>query len=158
MASSSTDTERMILPPTVGGSRAEIAHLQALVLSNPTHLTLTSGDDHAPLPSEVVDALRQALAALAKDQAVMILPTATLLTTQQAADILGVSRPTIVKILEAGEIPFVTPGRHRRIQLADVVAYQQRSRLETAEALDELMQDSARYYTETPSVDESVAR
>ncbi|WP_353647451.1 helix-turn-helix domain-containing protein [Nakamurella sp. A5-74] len=126
-------------------------------MSNPTHLTLTSGDDHAPLPSEVVDVLSQALAALARDQAVTILPTATLLTTQQAADILGVSRPTIVKILEAGEIPFVTPGRHRRIQLADLVAYQQRSRQQTAEALDELMKDSAQYYLETASADDESA-
>lgn len=66
---------------------------------------------------------------------------------------------TVVKILEAGEIPFLTPGRHRRTQLADLVAYQQRSRQQTAEALDELMPDSAQYYLETASEnDESAVR
>jgi excisionase family DNA binding protein len=149
--------ESPILPPTTSARRAEIAHLQALVLSDPKHLTLSTGDDHAPLPDQVVDALRQALVALAQDQAVTIFPTATLLTTQQAADVLGVSRPTIIKILDAGEIPYITPGRHRRISLTDVLAYQQRSAAKTSRALDELMQDSAEFYTTATSADHDSA-
>lgn len=146
MAAGRTTVEPPILPPTTSGRREEIAHLQALVLRDPEHLTLSSGDDHAPLPGPVVDALRRALVALAQGQAVTIFPTSTLLTTQQAADMLGVSRPTIIKILDAGEIPYITPGRHRRISLTDVLAYQRRSAVATSEALDELMQDSADFY------------
>lgn len=146
MAAGRTAVEPPILPPTTSGRRAEIAHLQALVLRDPEHLTLSTGDDQAPLPRPVVDALRQALVALAQGQAVTIFPTSTLLTTQQAADLLGVSRPTIIKILDAGEIPYITPGRHRRISLTDVLAYQRRSAATTSEALDELMQDSADFY------------
>lgn len=154
MTSTHSTTERPILPPTTSAPRAEIAHLQALVLRDPEHLTLSNGDDQARLPDQVVDALRQALVALARDQAVTILPTATLLTTQQAADVLGVSRPTIIKILDAGEIPYMTPGRHRRIQLTDVLAYQQRSADQTSHALDDLMQNSAEFYTTTASADD----
>lgn len=154
MTSTNSTTKRPILPPTTSAPRAEIAHLQALVLQDPRHLTLSNGDDQAALPDQVIDALRQALVALARDQAVTILPTATLLTTQQAADVLGVSRPTIIKILDAGEIPYLTPGRHRRIQLTDVLAYQQRSAAKTSRALDDLMRDSAEFYTTTASADD----
>jgi excisionase family DNA binding protein len=88
---------------------------------------------------------------------VTIFPTATLLTTQQAADLLGVSRPTIIKILDAREIPYITPGRHRRISLTDVLDYQQRSATKTSQALDELMEDSAEFYTTVSPADQDSA-
>ncbi|MEO6116882.1 MAG: helix-turn-helix domain-containing protein [Pseudolysinimonas sp.] len=60
------------------------------------------------------------------------------LTTQAAADFLGISRPTLVKLLESGEIAFELRGRHRRVTLRDVVDYQNRSRVERGAALGEL--------------------
>ncbi|MGH3549318.1 MAG: helix-turn-helix domain-containing protein [Pseudonocardiaceae bacterium] len=65
-----------------------------------------------------------------------------MLTTGQAADILGVSRPTLVRLLEAREIPFDKPGRHRRIRLGDLLAYQQRARRARAAGLDEMVRVS----------------
>ena len=62
------------------------------------------------------------------------------LTTQEAADLLGISRPTLVKLLESGEMPFEQPGRHRRVRLADVVAYRQRRSSQRRESLDRMVE------------------
>jgi excisionase family DNA binding protein len=66
----------------------------------------------------------------------------TTLTTSQAAHILGISRPTLVRLLESGEIPYEQPARHRRVRLADILAYQQRARRARATALDEMVRIS----------------
>ncbi len=151
MTSANSTTERPILPPTTETPRAAIADLQALVSHDPQHLILSNGHEQASLPEQIIDALRQTLVALARNQAVTILTTDTLLTTQQAAEVLGVSRPTLIKILETGDIPYLTPGRHRRIQLTDVLAYQRRRSVQAGRALDELMEDSGEFYLNSPS-------
>ncbi|PZF61758.1 hypothetical protein DEI81_10165 [Curtobacterium sp. MCBD17_013] len=60
------------------------------------------------------------------------------LTTHEGADQLGVSRPTLVRLLEAGAIPFQKPGRHRRVPLSDLVADQEHEQDERRSALREL--------------------
>ena len=57
---------------------------------------------------------------------VTIVPLATRPTTQEAADFLGISRPTLVKLLESGAMPFETVGRHRRVTLDDLLNYQEK--------------------------------
>jgi excisionase family DNA binding protein len=57
-----------------------------------------------------------------------VVPRAKKLTTQGAADFLGISRPTLVKLLEQGAMPFDKVGRHRRVTLGDVLACQKRER------------------------------
>ncbi|MGH3562772.1 MAG: helix-turn-helix domain-containing protein [Mycobacterium sp.] len=99
---------------------------------------ITCGDQSAELPAELADVLVRAVQALAEGQAVTISPHRTTLTTQEAAEILGVSRPTLVKLLKEDKIPFTQPGRHRRVQLADVLAFQEHQARARAEALDEL--------------------
>ena len=91
------------------------------------------------LPEPVFEALVQVATALARGQAVTVMPHSTLLTTQEAADLLGVSRPTVVRLLEGGEIPFEVRGRHRRIRLADLLAYQEQARRQRGEALEEMV-------------------
>ena len=68
----------------------------------------------------------------------MLIPLHKEITTQEAADILGVSRPYIVKLLEQGDIPYRKLKRHRRIRFEDLMIYKERSDREMERALDEL--------------------
>jgi len=78
------------------------------------------------LPPEVAEVLVTTLDAFAHGAAVTLTPHERTLTTQEAADLLGVSRPTVVRLLEHGAIPYDQPGSHRRIKLADVLEHQRR--------------------------------
>jgi excisionase family DNA binding protein len=84
------------------------------------------------------EVLRQAAHQLAAGLAVSIVPIGMKLSTQQTADLLGVSRPHVVKLLEQGEIPYTRTGKHRRVLLSDVLAYRDRQAGRRSEALDEL--------------------
>lgn len=91
------------------------------------------------LPEELYEVLRDVVVALSQGLAITLAPQHTVLTTGEAADLLGVSRPTLVRLLEAGEIPFDKPGRHRRIRLDDLLAHQQRVRRARAAGLEEMV-------------------
>ena len=68
----------------------------------------------------------------------MLTQRGTKLSTQQAADLLGVSRPHVVKLLDSGEIPHTKTGKHRRVLLTDVLTYRDRLAARRSDALDEL--------------------
>ncbi|MGH3401549.1 MAG: helix-turn-helix domain-containing protein [Streptosporangiaceae bacterium] len=107
------------------------------------HATLTGPDGTGlELPGEIFEVLRDVVAALAQGLAITVAPHQTVLSTSEAATLLGVSRPTLVRLLEAGEIPFSQPGRHRRVRLADLLAYQQRASRGRAVPLDQMAADS----------------
>lgn len=97
--------------------------------ADPQAVTLT------PLISEV---MLELLRHLAKGEAVTLVPTGEMLTTQQAADILNVSRPHLIKIVDRGEIEHSKTGRHRRIRAADLFAYKRERDQRRADALSEL--------------------
>ncbi|MFG2043387.1 helix-turn-helix domain-containing protein [Dactylosporangium sp. NPDC048998] len=92
--------------------------------------------DQVELPAEVYRAVRQVVEALRQGLAVTVVPQTQTLTTQQAADLLGVTRPTVIKLLDEGKIPFERSGTHRRILLRDLLAYRQQRRSEQYAALD----------------------
>lgn len=94
------------------------------------------------LPESLFHVLRQLVSHLAQGRAVAVVPLNKELTTQEAADILNVSRPFLVKLLERGEIPFVKTGSHRRIQFSDLMAYKRRRDAERRHALARLTQMS----------------
>lgn len=77
--------------------------------------TMTIGDETVTLTEEARSALSQILGCLASGQRVDVVPVTETLTTQQAANLLEVSRPTLVKMLESGLIPYEQPGVHRRV-------------------------------------------
>lgn len=95
------------------------------------------------LGAELREVLAVAARALGEGQAVSVEPRRTMLSTQQAADILAVSRPTLIKLMESGEITFTKPGRHRRVALADVLAYQQRVTQGRRAILDQMTAEAA---------------
>lgn len=101
----------------------------------------SDGTQHE-IPEAMVDVLRQVARALSAGMGVNVAPLNAVLTTQEAADYLGISRPTFVRILERGEIPMEQPGRHRYVRLSDLLDYQQRSRAERRRVLDEMVEAS----------------
>lgn len=69
------------------------------------------------------EVLREILSALQRGESVEISKSADLLSTQEAAELLGISRPSLVKLLDQGAIPFIRPGSHRRVRRDDVQAF-----------------------------------
>ncbi len=98
-------------------------------------------DEQVELPHEAYRVLRQVIEAMRRNLAVTVVPQAQTLTTQQAADLLGVSRPTVVKLLDDSKIPFERTGTHRRILLQDLLAYRDQRREEQYAALEAMNVD-----------------
>ncbi|WP_326561609.1 helix-turn-helix domain-containing protein [Micromonospora sp. NBC_01796] len=92
--------------------------------------------DRVELPAEVHRVLQQVVTALQQGLAVTVAPTTQTLTTQQAADLLGVSRPTVIKLLDNGKVPFERVGTHRRVLLRDLLEYREQRRAEQYAALE----------------------
>lgn len=127
------------LSPWVAALTRSGSETAALVAPDGTHLDL---------PAEIFEVLREVVFAMSQGLAITVAPQHTVLTTSEAAHVLGVSRPTLVRLLEAGEIPYEQPNRHRRVRLADLLAYQDRSRRARAAGLDEMVrggEDSGLY-------------
>lgn len=116
-------------------------------------LLLGPDGEQVPLPAEVYRVLRQVVEVMRQGKATLVAPQGLLLTTQEAADFLGVSRPTLVKLLENGAIPFEKPNRHRRVRLQDLLAFQQRRRAERRSALNQLTEEASELglYDDSPA-------
>jgi excisionase family DNA binding protein len=99
------------------------------------YLTGPEPGDRVELPHEAYRVLRQVVEAMRQNLAVTVVPQAQTLTTQQAADLLGVSRPTVIKLLDESRIPFERTGTHRRVLLRDLLDYRARRREEQYAAL-----------------------
>jgi excisionase family DNA binding protein len=104
-------------------------------------LCASSGEE-IELPHSVFEVLVRVVHEMARGNAVRVLPVHAELTTQQAADLLGVSRPYLVGLLEGGEIPFRKVGSHRRVRLDDLLIYKDKRDRERRSALNELAAES----------------
>ncbi len=110
---------------------------EALLKAN-GRVKLTDDVQSVELPSELRGLLSDVVRTMRRGQALTIAPLGQQLTTQEAADLLGVSRPTLVKLLDQGAIPYEQPSRHRRLRLADVLAFRDQRRQEQRTALRDL--------------------
>jgi excisionase family DNA binding protein len=98
----------------------------------------SKGGEAITLPASAVRLLVRLLAEMAVGNAVTLVPIQAELTTQQAAESLGVSRPFLVKLLDAGTIPSRKVGTHRRVLFSDLMAYRQKADQQRLKALDQL--------------------
>ena len=96
------------------------------------------GSTRVTVPVEAFELLMEVLAHLANGHGVTVMPVKAELTTQQAADLLNVSRPFLIKLLDSHELPFRKVGTHRRVLLKDVVTYRQLDDARRKEAADAL--------------------
>lgn len=96
------------------------------------------------LPNAAVRLLVEALAEMANGNAVAVMPVHNEFSTQQAADLLNVSRPFLVQLLEDGKIPFHKVGTHRRVRYNDLRAYQYKIEAQRLNALDDLAEQAQR--------------
>ena len=152
-----TTESRTYLPEEdVAGRFAELeAALEAF-----SGAALTVNGETIELPSAAAEALQQAVDAMRRGLAVTVAPQDQRLTTQEAADMLGISRPTLVRMLEAGEIPFEKVRRHRRLFLTDVLEFRERQRRAANEALSDMVTDAQAVgdYDEDPAEARKVLR
>lgn len=94
------------------------------------------------LPTTALRLLVDILAELADGNAVQVVPVHAELTTQEAADLLNVSRPHLVKLLEEGALPFHKTGKHRRIRFADLMRFKAARARASEQAMQELAEQA----------------
>lgn len=138
----STLRERTVLPPEDPADLVRFA--RGLVgVGAPARAKLVGPDgSQIDIPEELYGVLRDVVNALSQGLAISIAPHNTMLTTQEAADLLNVSRPTLVRLLTDREIPHTMRGRHRRVLLRDILDYSERTRAERRGALDQMATDA----------------
>lgn len=90
------------------------------------------------IPEPVAEALAEVLAAAADGERALVLRSPDDLTTAEAAAVLGVSRPTVVRLIDGGKLPARMVGTHRRLRLGDVLAYRESSATRRRDALDRM--------------------
>ncbi len=99
-------------------------------------------DGELPLPDAIFYVLERVAEVLARGDSVTVVPVGKELTTQQAADLLNVSRQYFVRLLVEGKIPFTKTGKHRRVRIEDVLSFKAKREAERRRKLDELARES----------------
>jgi excisionase family DNA binding protein len=95
-----------------------------------------------PIPASVFYVLERVAEVLARGDSITVVPTGKELTTQQAADLLNVSRQYLVRLLDAGKLPYTKTGKHRRVRIEAVLAFKEKRDEERKAALDTLTSHS----------------
>ncbi|MFA7473328.1 MAG: helix-turn-helix domain-containing protein [Spirosomataceae bacterium] len=108
-------------------------------LNADTEIEIEETNDKIVVPLRALKLFGSILKAMSEGKPISIVPLATEVTTQKAAEILGCSRPHLVKMLEEGKIPFVKIGKHRRILFEDVMEYKKQMKAEQKKHLVEMM-------------------
>jgi excisionase family DNA binding protein len=101
-----------------------------------------SKGEQATLPAPLYDLLKDIVRNLENGRSLVVMPQERQLTTQRAAELLGMSRPYLIQLLDAGEMQYHLVGKHRRIALRDVLAYAKRRAKSRSAALDTMARDA----------------
>lgn len=123
----------------VRGQRELAAYLSTKVETQKISIQDVDNISHQiELPTSALTLLMTVLGELAVGNAVQVVPVHAELTTQEAANILNISRPHMVKLLEEGKLPFHKTGRHRRVLFANLMQYKEQRDRESTQAMYEL--------------------
>lgn len=114
------------------------ATLEALHTENP-EIEIDETEEKIKVPLKALKLLATILKATSQGKPISIVPIATEMTTQAASEILGCSRPHLVKLLEKGEIEFTKVGKHRRLRYEDVMSYKKRMKAKQRDLIIEMM-------------------
>lgn len=142
-----TDALQGNVPPPVSPRDMEMARLaqqciaEALDRSKAVSISLVCDDAGLPpveVPPKALRLIGQLLAAMSEGKPVTVMPMNQELTTVEAANFLNVSRPFVIKEIEAGRLPCRMVGTHRRVEFAKLVEYRNRMREQQEQALQEL--------------------
>jgi len=142
-------SKRQLDPSTL--SSAEKKDLEALgeVLREHRGAYIASqGGVQIDLPGPILNLIEQAIESVGRGETLQLVAQEETMTTQEAADFLGFSRPFLIGLLEKGEIPFQTVGKHRRLATKDVRTFGDKRNRERKKALDDLFDkiDEAGFY------------
>ncbi len=136
-----------ILKPTKQDQKTAIQSYDALIASinavkgdNP-EIEIEETQVKIRIPLSALKFLASILKEMSLGKPISIVPVATEVTTQAAAEMLGCSRPHIVKLLETGKIPFTKVGKHRRIKYEDVISYRKEMKAEQARLISQIMEN-----------------
>lgn len=119
-----------------------IKQLAELLKQENSELKLATNGQEMTISDSVCNVLRQVVQAMASGKIVSIVTYNPELTTQQAADLLNVSRPYLIKLLEQGELPYIMVGTHRRVKFEDLMKYKEQRDIKRDKFLTELTQMS----------------
>lgn len=114
-----------------------IEHLKANV--SEAEIEIEETGEKIKLPIRALSLLGKILKAMSQGKPISIVPVATEVTTQSAAEMLNCSRPHLVKLLEEGKIEYTKVGKHRRIKFEDVMKYKQQMKEEQKQHLIDIM-------------------
>jgi excisionase family DNA binding protein len=135
-------TERKLIA-AAAGEQEDLARVAAALKSSPRRAKLVGPTgDEITLPASLFEVLERAVRDLTAGEVLAIVPIHAEMTTNQAADLLNVSRQYLVRLLDRGEIPFTRTGTHRRIKFGDLMAYKEGRDNRRRKGLDELIQMS----------------
>lgn len=136
-----TAPERHTVLPPEDAAPVEALNEVLHASDGPAQLTTADGVT-VTLPEPVHRALLDVVDLMAQGKAITVEPHNTLLTTQEAADILNVSRPTLVRLLVEEDIPHEYRGKHRRVLLSDILEYKERARVRSRKVLAEMSREA----------------
>ncbi|STC68532.1 helix-turn-helix domain-containing protein [Corynebacterium pilosum] len=145
IATSDNDRKEAVILPPDSDDMEQLHELAGILESACGDAVLIGPDGHeTAIPEQVSKVLVGVVDAMAHGRAITLTPIDTKLTTQEAADFLEISRPTLIKLLEKGRIPYekMPESRHRRILLTDLVEYRQAHKERQVRILDLLVEDA----------------
>ncbi len=143
------DRSDMFVPEEADSRAAEESSRRLSSIPNPTSLSIRveseGRDESIPIPASLCRLLQDILTNMAKGNAITIVPTHAELTTRQAADILNVSRPFVIQLIETNQLPHRMVGTHRWVLFKDVIDFKIRNREARMKVLEELAAEAQEF-------------